>query len=187
MSSRFTIRRSVTALALGAAAAASLVLAAPAASAAGPQAKTMRLLDQCDSRDVQRDLRRRPLHVQAGSVTVDRFTADLQRGGSGAWWINNRKETIDAGDSLHVVNEGGIVHTFTEVTTFGSGVVPPFNAGGGQRAHRRQAGRQPGRFRRHRPTGRAAGPARLDVVPAKGVHQYQCIFHPWMRTVVTVR
>ena len=48
MSSRFTIRRSVTALALGAAAAASLVLAAPAASAAGPQAKTMRLLDQCD-------------------------------------------------------------------------------------------------------------------------------------------
>ena len=27
----------------------------------------------------------------------------------------------------------------------------------------------------------------LDVVPAKGVHNYQCIFHPWMRSVVTVR
>ena len=26
-----------------------------------------------------------------------------------------------------------------------------------------------------------------DVVPVKGVHKYQCIIHPWMRTVVTVR
>jgi plastocyanin len=25
-----------------------------------------------------------------------------------------------------------------------------------------------------------------DKVPTKGVHKYQCIVHPWMRTVVTV-
>ena len=31
------------------------------------------------------------------------------------------------------------------------------------------------------------GSAGLDVTPAKGVHQYQCMFHPWMRTVVAVR
>ena len=62
--------------------------------------------------------------VDAGSVTFERFSADLQRGGSGAWWINNRKETVDAGDTLHVVNQGGILHTFTEVRTFGSGVDP---------------------------------------------------------------
>ena len=36
-------------------------------------------------------------------------------------------------------------------------------------------------------SGVAPGTGALDIVPAKGVHQYQCIFHPWMRTVVTVR
>jgi hypothetical protein len=186
VSSRFTIRRSVTALALGAAAAASLVLAAPAASAADPQAKTMRLLDQCDIETFNATFGD-GFCVKDGSVTVDRFTADLQRGGSGAWWINNRKETIDAGDSLHVVNQGGILHTFTEVKTFGSGVIPPFNAAVDNAPTAVKPDGGPVTFGDIGPTGVAPGAPGLDVVPAKGVHQYQCIFHPWMRTVLTVR
>ena len=186
MSSRFTIRRSVTALALGAAAAASLVLAAPAASAAGPQAKTMRLLDQCDIGDVQRDLRRRLL--RQGRIghrrPVHRRPA---AGGSGAWWINNRKETINAGDSLHVVNQGGILHTFTEVKTFGSGVIPPFNAAVDNAPPPSSRDGSPVGFGDIGDRGVTPGTPACDVVPAKGVHQYQCIFHPWMRTVVTVR
>src|SRR4051794_31739054 len=82
----------------GAAAAASLVVTAPTAVADQPQTKLMRLLDECDKETFDVGL---PglCTVDAGSVTFDRFSADLQRGGSGAWWINNRKETIDAGDS----------------------------------------------------------------------------------------
>ena len=47
----------------------------------------------------------------------------------------------------------------------------------------------PRQLRRHRDFAAIVPPGTpgLDVVPAKGVHQYQCIFHPWMRTVVTVR
>ena len=125
MGSRFTLRRAVTALAMGAAAAASLVLTAPAASAA-PQAKTMRLLDQCDKATWDVDF---PglCTVSAGSVTLARFRADLAKGGNNNWWINNRVETINSGDSLHVLNQGGIVHTFTEVQSYGQGVIAEWN------------------------------------------------------------
>ena len=141
MSSRFTLRRTVTALAMGAAAAASLVLTAPAAVADEPQTKLMRLLDACDVETFNAAFGP-DFCVKDGSVTVERFTADLQRGGSGAWWINNRKETVDAGDTLHVVNQGGIAHSFTEVKTFGSGIVPPFNVAVNNAASRRQARRR---------------------------------------------
>jgi plastocyanin len=184
VSSRFTIRRSVTALALGAAAAASLVLAAPAASAADPQAKTMRLLDQCDkpSWDVEFP---GLCTTSAGSVTLTRFRADLAKGGNGNWWINNRNETINVGDSLHLVNEGGIVHTFTEVKSYGQGVVEEWNqAVPNEPAAVNIAGNPVGfaDFASAVPPGTTN-----DVAPAKGVHKYQCIIHPWMRTVVTVR
>jgi plastocyanin len=184
VSSRFTIRRSVTALALGAAAAASLVLAAPAASAAGPQAKTMRLLDQCDkpSWDVEFP---GLCTTSAGSVTLTRFRAGLAKGGNGNWWINNRNETINVGDSLHLVNEGGIVHTFTEVKSYGQGVVAEWNqAVPNEPAAVNIAGNPVGfnDFATAVPPGTTS-----DVVPAKGVHKYQCIIHPWLRTVVTVR
>ena len=183
MGSRFS-RRAVTALAMGAAAAASLVLSAPTALADQPQVKNMRLLDACDkaSWDVEFN---NLCTTNAGSVTLAKFRADLAKGGSGAWWINNRDETIDAGDSLHVSNEGGIVHSFTEVKSYGQGLVPEWN----------QA--VPTEGPAIKPDGSAVGFADFativapgtstDVTPAKGVHKYQCIIHPWMRTVVTVR
>jgi plastocyanin len=184
--SRFTLRRTVTALAMGAAAAASLVITAPAAAADSPQTKLMRLLDACDKETFDAGA---PglCTVDAGSVTLDRFTADLQRGGSGAWWINNRKETVDAGDTLHVVNQGGILHTFTEVKTFGGGVIPPFNAAVNNAPIAVKPDGAPVSFADIGTSGVAPGTASLDVVPTKGVHNYQCIFHPWMRSVVTVR
>lgn len=186
MGSRFTLRRTVTALAMGAAAAASLVITAPVAAADSPETKLMRLLDACDVETFNATFGD-GFCVKDGSVTVDRFTADLQRGGSGAWWINNRKETIDAGDTLHVVNQGGILHTFTEVKTFGSGVIPPFNAAVNNAPVAVKLDGQPVGFGDIGASGVAPTTGALDVVPAKGTHNYQCIFHPWMRSVVTVR
>jgi plastocyanin len=183
MGSRFS-RRAVTALAMGAAAAASLVLSAPAALADQPQVKNMRLLDACDkaSWDAEfKDL----CTTNAGSVTLAKFRADLAKGGSGAWWINNRDETIDAGDALHVSNEGGIVHTFTEVQSYGQGVVDEWNQAVPNEGPAINIAGRPvgfGDFATAVPSGTST-----DVTPAKGVHKYQCIIHPWMRTVVTVR
>ena len=186
MGSRFTLRRTVTALAMGAAAAASLVITAPVAAADSPETKLMRLLDACDVETFNATFGD-GFCVKDGSVTVDRFTADLQRGGSGAWWINNRKETIDAGDTLHVVNQGGILHTFTEVKTFGSGVIPPFNAAVNNAPVAVKLDGQPVGFGDIGASGVAPITGALDVVPTTGTHNYQCIFHPWMRSVVTVR
>ena len=88
-----------------------------------------------------------------------------------------------------MVNQGGILHTFTEVRTFGSGVDPAVQRGREQRPHRRQAvdGTPPSASADIGTVRCRPGSPGLDVVPAKGVHNYQCIFHPWMRTVVTVR
>jgi plastocyanin len=119
-------------------------------------------------------------------VTFQRFSDDLRRGGNDNWWINSRAETVDAGDSLHIVNEGGILHTFTEVTTFGSGVVPPFNVAVDNAPTAVKPDGTPVGFGDIATDGVAPGTGK-DVTPTKGVHQYQCIFHPWMRTVVTVR
>jgi plastocyanin len=185
MGSRLS-RRAVTALAMGAAAAASLVLSAPAALADQPQVKNMRLLDACDkaSWDVEfSNLCTR----NAGSVTLERFRADLSKGGSGAWWINNRDETIDAGDTLHVSNEGGIIHSFTEVQEYGQGIVPEWNTAIKETSPAVTAAGvplpdDPSVFGTFVPSGTSR-----DVTPTTGVHKYQCIIHPWMRTVVTVR
>lgn len=186
MGTRFTLRRAVTALAMGAAAAASLVLTTPAASADSGNVKLMRLLDECDSVSFNATFGPN-FCVKSGSVTAAQFTAALNTGGSPAWWINNRTESIKAGDPLHVINQGGILHTFTEVKTFGSGVIPPFNVAVNNAPTAIKPDGTPVGFGDIGTSGVAPGTGALDVVPAKGVHQYQCIFHPWMRTVVTVR
>jgi hypothetical protein len=184
--SRFTLRRAAAALALGAAAVASLVLTAPAASADSGNVKLMRLLDECDSVSFNATFGPN-FCVKSGSVTADQFLAALPRGGSPAWWINNRTESIKAGDPLHVINQGGILHTFTEVKTFGRGVVDPFNVAVKETTRAvKPDGTEVG-FGDIGTSGVAPSTGFLDIVPAKGVHQYQCIFHPWMRTVVTVR
>jgi len=171
---------------MGAAAAASLVLTAPAASADSGNVKLMRLLDECESASFNATFGPN-FCVKSGSVTAAQFTAALNTGGSPAWWINNRTESIKAGDPLHVINQGGILHTFTEVKTFGSGVIPPFNVAVNNAPTAIKPDGTPVGFGDIGTSGVAPGTGALDVVPAKGVHQYQCIFHPWMRTVVTVR
>jgi hypothetical protein len=181
---RFTFRRAVTALTMGAAAAASLVLTAPAAAADEPQVKNMRLIDKCDKASWDVEFANL-CTFNAGSVTLARFRADLAKGGNGGWWINNRDETIDVGDSLHVINEGGIVHTFTEVRSFGQGVVDEWNQAVPRQPKAINAAGVPVSFADFG-TAVASG-ATADVVPTKGVHRYQCIIHPWMRSVVTVR
>ena len=89
MGSRFTLRRAVTALAMGAAAAASLVLTAPAASADSGNVKLMRLLDECDSVSFNATFGPN-FCVKSGSVTAAQFTAALNTGGSPALMLSVR-------------------------------------------------------------------------------------------------
>ena len=146
----------------------------------------MRLLDECESVSFNATFGPN-FCVKSGSVTADRFLAALDTGGSPAWWINNREESIKAGDPLHVINQGGILHTFTEVKAFGQGVIDPFNVAVKEQGRAVKPDGTAVGFGDIGPTGVAPTTGSLDITPTKGVHRYQCIFHPWMRTTVTVR
>ena len=166
-----------------------LLGAAPAASAdegRAPRPQQMRLLDECDAATWNAEFP--GLCAGAGSVSLATFRAALPRGGSGAWWINNREQTINAGDSLHVINQGGIVHSFTEVSEYGTGIVPEWNTA--LPADTPPAATLEPFFTTFVTSQLVDGAAARDVPATQltvGTHKFQCMIHPWMRTVVTVR
>ena len=120
-----------------------------------------------------------------GTVTFPKFLDKLNAadGGHGAWRFSREDTHIDRGTSLHVANTGGETHSFTEVVSFGAATLPgtePLNAA--------------------LPAGTPAvvpapgdphflGPgASVDIAAlAPGTHRFQCLIHPWMRSVVEVR
>ena len=198
------IRRTAVAAVLGVVTVGAMLLtpavasAAPRAQDSGrsqPQDKIMKLSDQCDKPTWDATPGFQGVCLRdAGSVTPDRFTADLARGGNNNWWINNRQETINAGDRLVVQNVGGESHTFTQVDRFGQGIIPPFNAAVPNDPAFNQLGGEaqiPSVFGTivapvaDNPFG--ASTTRVVSNLSVGTHLFQCVFHPWMRTVVTVR
>ena len=97
--------------------------------------------------------------------------------GHPSWRFDPGYLMIEAGKKLKVVNEGGRVHTFTEVAVFGGGRVPGLNGGSAQ-APECVAPSVTKDLR----TGDK------DVVEdlSEGNHRFMCCIHPWMRTLVKV-
>jgi hypothetical protein len=119
--------------------------------------------------------------VGDGDVTFQELldSANPHDGGHGAWRFSREETDLKPGQRLVVSNVGGEVHSFTKVLRFGAGVVPPLNEA--------------------LPPGTpAAVPAPgdplfldqgavVDFTLAKGTHRFQCLIHPWMRSVVKQR
>jgi len=104
--------------------------------------------------------------------------------GHPAWRFEPSYVNVGAGRTLRVTNSGGEGHTFTEVTAFGGGFVPPLNGVGA-----------PGKIPLTQAAACVPPPGSTIVVPgstqeikglAPGVHIFQCCIHPWMRAVVKV-
>jgi hypothetical protein len=100
--------------------------------------------------------------------------------GHPAWWFDPGYLKVRAGKRIKIRNEGGRVHTFTEVANFGGGRVPPLNAG------------QPG-TPAMTPAPECVAPGVVDLPGgardvveglAPGDHRFQCCIHPWMRTLI---
>jgi len=118
-----------------------------------------------------------------GDVTFAKFFEKLnpQDGGHGAWRFSRDKLGIKRGEAVHVTNTGGETHSFTEVSAFGAGIVDLLNAA--------------------LPAGTApavpVGDPNQTFVPSGGSitlnnlslgqHKFQCLIHPWMRTVIEVQ
>ena len=120
---------------------------------------------------------------QIGGVTIDEFLAklNLQDGGHHAWRFSRTELGIKAGEKVHVTNNGGEVHSFTEVIAFGTdSIVPPLNAAIPETTPAIPVSPDPSS------TFLFPGTS-LDVSNlSSGTHKFQCLIHPWMRSVITV-
>jgi plastocyanin len=150
------------------------------ASAREPHQRVVELRDACDK--VSWETEFPGLCAKAtGSVSLPEFRAALADGGSGAWWIRQREITLDAGDSIAATNAGGIIHTFTEVQAFGKGCIDEWNKAVTETLDNCNG------FSTFGATLVPQGTTNQAQALSVGVHRFQCLVHPWMRTVVTVR
>jgi hypothetical protein len=141
-------------------------------------ARTVFVMDRCEADSFNAALGEGAC-VRNGGVPLDNFLRRLnpQDGGHNAWRFSRHDVDLQAGQHLNLQNTGGEVHTFTEVVDFGTGFVPPLNAA-------LPPGTPPAE-----PVGEDLGfidpGASLDLEPlAPGTHRFECLIHPWMRTVV---
>jgi plastocyanin len=147
------------------------------------QGKTVTLMDACDP-----DTFNAPPPVGAGPGTCERrggvqfsnFLDELARKHSvGAWHMAPGQVTIKLGDVLSAFNNGGEVHTFTEVDEFGGGFVQALNTIGGFGATIPECNPQTVQLLH-------PGDSSHETTDEVGVERYQCCIHPWMRAEVHI-
>jgi plastocyanin len=118
-----------------------------------------------------------------GDVSFAEFVAALSSPlslavvGHPGWFFDAPYVEISAGATIRVRNDGGRVHTFTEVAQFGAGRVPNPGLNKGL-------------------TTAPECPTSVDIAPgaslnisglAAGDHKFECCIHPWMRASVKVK
>ena len=154
-----------------------VVLALPA-SAVAKDTRTVFVMDRCEPDSFDAAVEPGTC-VRNGGVTFDKFARRLNPddGGHNAWRFGPPQFTLRAGQTIVATNTGGETHSFTEVVNFGTGVVPPLNAALPPGTPPAQPIGDP----RFLPAGASV---QLDALPA-GTHRFECLIHPWMRSVVT--
>lgn len=115
------------------------------------------------------------------------FSTLISEAGSGhpdtKWDFEPDTLTVDEGTPIIAVNQGGEPHTFTEVSQFGGGFIPPLN-GGEAAVPECSAGFSSVAVARTR----ILQGSQLQVSGlSKGEHHFQCCIHPWMRMTVVVK
>ncbi|HEX4684748.1 MAG TPA: hypothetical protein VH277_18665 [Gemmatimonadaceae bacterium] len=146
-----------------------------------PANAAVSILDQCDSASFNAGLGAGTC-TRAGSMTLGAFNAELNANRSvAAWTFNPTSLTLRTGQAIVAMNNGGEVHTFTEVAQFGGGIVPALNTASGNPTEAPECADISS-------ADRIAPGASMttDAETTVGVHRYQCCIHPWMREVVTV-
>ena len=117
-----------------------------------------------------------------GNMTLAQFNTELNATRQvAAWRFLPNNLTVRIGQRLTETNNGGEVHTFTEVAQFGGGIVPALNQASGNVTVAPEC---------QQVTASdmiAAGTTHTgDVETAAKTELYQCCIHPWMRATVTI-
>jgi len=137
--------------------------------------------DQCDPASFNAALGAGTCTKQ-GNVTLAAFNSELNATGRvAAWQFVPTSLTIHVGQSIAALNNGGEMHTFTEVAQFGGGIVPALNTASGNTVEAPEcAALGAGGF------VASGGTIRTDAATTVETENYQCCIHPWMRATVIV-
>lgn len=157
------------------------VLATPAAFADG--GREIRMRDKCDPATFNAVLGPGAC-VGDGDVTFAELLATLNPadGGHDAWRFTREELTVRVGESVSITNQGGEVHSFTEVLNFGTGIVgAPLDNALPPGTPAAIPAEDPG------PTFLPPGGARVLSGLTPGAHKFECLIHPWMQSTITVR
>jgi plastocyanin len=146
---------------------------------AGGEARLVTMMDGCDPESFNAA---GVTCVRPGGVTLERFLDLLGKHQSaGAWHFSPGTLDASVGRTLLAVNQGGEVHTFTEVEEFGGGRIDLLNTLSGNPVPApERLNLAPGDFI-------APGASHTDEVEEPGTDHYQCCIHPWMRLDVHAR
>jgi plastocyanin len=160
-----------------------LFLVPAAGSSAASTTRQVQVLDDCDPASFNAAIGPGTC-VKDGTTTFSEFIAQLlAQGRAPAWRFAPEQLRLDPGGTLQAHNRGGEDHTFTEVANFGGGCIQALNDLLGLTPVPECAGFPGGAFAATLvPPG---GTVTTSPLPP-GVHRYECLIHPWMRTTVTV-
>jgi plastocyanin len=137
--------------------------------------------DQCDSASFNAVLGPGAC-TRNGSTTFAQFMAELTATQSvAAWRFDPSAFTIQVGQGIAAMNNGGEAHTFTAVHQFGGGMVPELNAASGNPVMAPECGNLPATA-----IVSPGGTFTTSVATSTGTAFYQCCIHPWMRSTVAV-
>jgi hypothetical protein len=148
-----------------------------ATGAGGQTQQTITILDACDPDSFNAALGAGTC-VRNGGLLFNNFIELLRRQQSvGAWHFAPPQGGLNVGDVLLAINQGGEVHTFTEVEEFGGGIVPMLNDLTGLTTVAPEC---------NQATFIPPGGSSSEVEDEEGVEKYQCCIHPWMRAEIRV-
>jgi hypothetical protein len=160
-----------------------LVLVPAAGASAASTTRQVQVLDDCDPASFNAAIGPGTC-VKDGGTTFSEFIAQLlAQGRAPAWRFAPGQLKLDAGGTLQAQNRGGEDHTFTEVASFGGGCIQALNDLLGLTPVAECAGFPGGAFAATLvPPGGTVTTAPLPP----GIHRFECLIHPWMRTTATV-
>lgn len=158
-----------------------LISGGPNPSNSGRAEINMKMMDACDPETFNAVLGDGAC-VRNGGVTFEKFIEQLEKHQKvGSWHFAPGKVHGNVGQTIVAQNNGGEVHTFTNVAAFGGGFVPDLNGLSGNPV----------------PAPECLNFGAIDFIPAggsgttdltsTGTHRYQCCIHPWMRATVQVK
>jgi plastocyanin len=163
--------------------AALLVLVPAVGASAASTTRQVQMLDDCEPASFNATIGPGTC-IKDGGTTFSEFIAQLlAQGRAPAWRFAPAQLKLDAGGTLAATNRGGEDHTFTEVTNFGGGCIAALNDLLGLTPVPECAGFPGGAFGA---TLVRPGATVTTAPLPPGVHRFECLIHPWMRTTATV-